>query len=750
MQTGERILIVEDNDDVVTFLADNILHPHGYDTLVARDGQDGLRRALEENPDLILLDLNLPRMTGMEVLKVLQKRGSNIPVILMTFYGSEEIAVEAFRLGVKNYIVKPFKSQEVLDAVEAAVGEGRLRREKELLTEQLMQTNKLLEQRVRDLTMLYEITQAMTKLMDLETLLSRVVEAAVFLSKADEGILFLLDEETGELYLRAAKGVGEEHADDLRMRLEDSLIGQVVEKGEPLRITSPEERLELKIKSGYLVSSLLYVPLRLQDEIKGVLGVSNRVSDSAFTAADEHRLNILADYAVIALENARLYEEERRRASQLALASHISQRVTSIPDVDTILSEVVELLSQNLGHYYSQILLRDGEATLVMREGTGDAGEEIKATNVQVPVDDQSVVGWAASHGEALCINDVRKEPRYRPQEQLSRTRAELAVPLRIGTRVIGVLDIHSDQRNAFDDDQKTMLQILGDQVATAIEHASSYKHTILDGDIAAVAEIAAVLSSASSEDDVLTVTMRGITDLLNVEDALLLLVQESGGDLEIKKSQRGALQEADRPPLKIDQGIAGWVVQRGEPLIVNDPSEDPRHDVNMAEDMGLKARSILCIPIRVQDRVVGAVELINKKVGGADARFNDNDLAKLTAVASMAALALENQRLESAAPPVEAIAPVRRTMVSLAQATARPLQSVAATTYGLKAGSQRGDISCSDDSLDQLLQSMELRIEQLASLHQLLNDLASSDGTAAELASFDRRLEMLQAKYAS
>jgi len=111
MQTGERILIIEDNEDIVTFLADNILHPHGYDTLISRDGQDGLQRALEETPDLILLDLNLPRMTGLEVLKVLQKRGSDIPVILMTFYGSEEIAVESFRLGVKNYIVKPFKSQ---------------------------------------------------------------------------------------------------------------------------------------------------------------------------------------------------------------------------------------------------------------------------------------------------------------------------------------------------------------------------------------------------------------------------------------------------------------------------------------------------------------------------------------------------------------------------------------------------------------------------------------------------------------
>lgn len=582
MQTGERILIIEDNEDVVTFLADNILHPHGYDTLISRDGQDGLRRALEENPDLILLDLNLPRMTGMEVLKVLQKRGSNVPVILMTFYGSEEIAVEAFRLGVKNYIVKPFKSQEVLDAVESAVGEGRLRREKELLTDQLMQTNKQLEQRVRDLTILYEITQAMTTLMDLETLLSRVVEAAVFLTKADEGILFLLDEETGELYLRAAKGVGDKYARELRMKLEDSLIGQVVETGEPLRVTSPEDRLELKVKSGYLVSSLLYVPLRLRDQIKGVLGVSNRVSDRAFTADDQHRLNILADHAVIALENARLYEEEQQRAFQLAMINHLSHRVTSILDLDALLSEVVELLSQDLGYYYSQILLKDGDEELAMREGTGKMGQEIRESRLKVPIDDGSIVGWAASHAEAICANDVRKEPRYQSHERLSRTRAELAMPLRVGTRVIGVLDVHSDRREAFGEDEKNILEVLADQVAIAIQNASSYEHAQNHGDGVALSE------------------------------------------------------------------------------------------------MGLA---------------------------------------------------------------------VREGLASLAEGTGQPLRSIAATTYALKARSERGDITCRDDTLDELLQSLELQVKQLALLHKVVADFASSEATAGDLATLVQRVKNLQAK---
>jgi two-component system NtrC family sensor kinase len=308
LETRERILLIEDSQDVVEYLRDTILKPAGFETVIANTGQEGLHLAVEEHPDLILLDLNLSHMTGMEVLRGLRDTVPAIPVTLLIFAGSEQIAVEALRLGVRNYVVKPLKSQEVLKAIEDGLRETRLRREKELLTAELMRANRQMERRVRELTMLYGITQAMTNLLDLETLLSRVVEAAVFLTNADEGMLFLIDEETGELYLRVAKGVGDKRASTVLLPARDSLIGQVVKTGEPLRIASSDPRLDLTVKTGYMVNSLLYVPLKLKAESKGVLAVSNRVSDRAFSRTDQSRLDLLADHTVIALENARLQE----------------------------------------------------------------------------------------------------------------------------------------------------------------------------------------------------------------------------------------------------------------------------------------------------------------------------------------------------------------------------------------------------------------------------------------------------------
>jgi two-component system NtrC family sensor kinase len=316
LEAKERILVIEDTADIATFLVDTILKPSGYAPLLATTGQEGLRLALEAAPDLIFLDLNLSGMTGMEVLRGLRDTVPSIPIALMIFAGSEELAVEAFRLGVKSYVVKPLKPPEILKAIEDALRETRLRREKELLTEELMRANREVERRVRELTMLYEITQAITGSADLETLLSRVVEVGVFLTSADEGMLFLIDEETNELYLRAAKGVGDKRASLLLLPAHDSLIGQVLKSGEPLRIASSDPRLDLTVKTGYMVNALLYVPLKIRGVTRGVLGVSNRISDRAFTRTDQSRLDLLADHTVIALEMARPYVAPRTADSE--------------------------------------------------------------------------------------------------------------------------------------------------------------------------------------------------------------------------------------------------------------------------------------------------------------------------------------------------------------------------------------------------------------------------------------------------
>jgi signal transduction histidine kinase len=143
-------------------------------------------------------------------------------------------------------------------------------------------------------------------MLDVEQLLNRIVEAGLYLTGAEEGSLLLMDQKNGDLYMRAARGLGEKFARGFRIKAEDSIAGQVVKTGEPYLESGNAQNL--KVKTGYLVKSVAYVPLKMGSSVVGVLLVDNKVSTRPFTQNDISLLSALADYAVIAINNARLYE----------------------------------------------------------------------------------------------------------------------------------------------------------------------------------------------------------------------------------------------------------------------------------------------------------------------------------------------------------------------------------------------------------------------------------------------------------
>ena len=117
-----KVLIIEDRRENIVFIANNILKPMGYDVITARDGQTGLEKAQTDAPDLIITDLKLPKMNGLEVLEHLANDGIHIPTIVMTFHGTEATAVKALRLGASDYLIKPFTMEEMQDALTRALG----------------------------------------------------------------------------------------------------------------------------------------------------------------------------------------------------------------------------------------------------------------------------------------------------------------------------------------------------------------------------------------------------------------------------------------------------------------------------------------------------------------------------------------------------------------------------------------------------------------------------------------------------
>jgi len=174
-------------------------------------------------------------------------------------------------------------------------------------------------QRAAKLRTLHNIGTTIVSSEDVDKVLTRVVEAAVFITNAEEGSLLLLDEGTDELYLRAQKGLGEKYANGYRLRVEDSVAGEVLQAGLPQRMVSRSK--DLKVVTGYMVNAIMYVPVCGRNGTVGVLSVDNQVAESTFTEDDEEFLLILAGYAALALENARRIEELERRSEEIAKKS---------------------------------------------------------------------------------------------------------------------------------------------------------------------------------------------------------------------------------------------------------------------------------------------------------------------------------------------------------------------------------------------------------------------------------------------
>jgi len=329
---AEKILIVDDDPRNVEFLRDSLLAPRGYATLSAGDGQDALRLALEEDPDLILLDLQMPKMDGFEVLEALRENGRQVPTILLTAHGSEHVAVQAFRLGVRDYFAKPFKAQEVLAAVDRSLTEARLRREKEELAERIRAVNRQLGQRFKELGILYRISKAVTSVLDLDQLLITVVEAARYVTGAREVSLCLSDEEKGETLLRATQGPNDSRARQVNKEANDVVVRRVITSGRPVTIADHQAG------QARQVLSTVAVPLSYRARTIGALCAYGKQNAGAFTDNDTYLLSALADHAAIAIENARLYEaaqselKQRREAEELITQLAYHDSLTGLPN----------------------------------------------------------------------------------------------------------------------------------------------------------------------------------------------------------------------------------------------------------------------------------------------------------------------------------------------------------------------------------------------------------------------------------
>jgi diguanylate cyclase (GGDEF)-like protein/putative nucleotidyltransferase with HDIG domain len=383
------------------------------------------------------------------------------------------------------------------------------------------------------------------------------------------------------------------------------------------------------------------VPVRHADRFAGVLSVFLD-SEEGFTKADTELLSLLASPAALIIENGRLVEIQRRRLQQAETITEVGRTITAILDLDALLSRVVDLIADHFGYYFVHVFEVDSEAgRAAFKAGTGFGGQIFKEQPLSLKIGEEGIVGWVAGAGEPLIANDVDKEPRYYFHPALADTRSELAVPIRLRDEVVGVLDVQSEERGAFDESDLATLETLADQLAVAMENARLYEQEQKRSrELSILLDAAQALASSLDLQEVLETIARKAKELTKADGTRIHLIQPDGKTLEPLVVLEDEAERILAVSLQVGAGVIGHVAASGVSEIVNHAEHDPRAiQVPGTPD---EPQSLLCAPLVSKAEVIGVMTL---SLAG-DREFKEASLPLVTSLASQAATAIEKARL--------------------------------------------------------------------------------------------------------
>jgi DNA-binding response OmpR family regulator len=362
----ENILLVESDPDISDLVARQALQPLGYRVQTVGDATSAIQQAAQVAPDLIIIDLNLPGLSGKDLLVALNSQGLQIPIIVIAEKGQENKVIQAFRLGGTDYLVWPVRETEVVAAVERALKQVREGRARQRLDQQLKETNQELQRRVRELTTIFGVGKAVISITDQHVLFDKIVEGMTYVAEADYGWLLVRDERSKNFILEAHRNLPDVWAKKTGRPMEDGISSLVALSGETLAIIG--EPLK-RFKVASLGRSAVVVPVKIRNEVIGLLVVV-RKQERPFERNTLTLLEAVADYASISLVNARLF-----RALEEATDSARDREKSKEKQIVTLQQRVHELIQPVT---YPIDLLLTGK----MGKLTDDQVKALKSTQV--------------------------------------------------------------------------------------------------------------------------------------------------------------------------------------------------------------------------------------------------------------------------------------------------------------------------------------------------------------------------------
>lgn len=503
------------------------------------------------------------------------------------------------------------------------------------------------ERRITELAIVNEIGQALSSALELDELLeivhlqvSRLFDTTNFyIASYQEGNTYW----TAEFHLEHG-----EQQPRTRYSLQAGLTGHIIRSREPLLFRTMADNQAFKQAHGAeiigeMARSWLGVPLIAADNLVGVMAIQDYKREHAYSQDDVALFLTIATQVANALENQRLVDESRRRAREMEVLNEVGRAITSVLDLNEVLRQIVDITKARFGHYFVSIALVEGEQAGMQHGSTiGDTDERLAEVGVWVDLDqEQSLIAEAVRTGQPVLADDVLHDPRYLPVEQLPDTRSELTVPIKVRGRIIGALDVQSNQPFAYDQADVALLQSLASQAGVALENARLFQET--QHRVQDLGDLYQATQAVGSELDLDILTDRLVDEACRLIGAdygvLVTLDPASGGILHFKTA---GIEEGRCPLSELPQGkgILKLLLQ-GLSVRVDDLRQHPAFEGLPAGHLPIV--SFLGLPLLYQGQVRGLLGVSNRATGP---KFDASAEDLLGSFAAQATVSLENVRL--------------------------------------------------------------------------------------------------------
>jgi signal transduction histidine kinase len=343
-----------------------------------------------------------------------------------------------------------------------------------------VQQDEISKQQLIETKTLMQIGQSLaeTERIGLDVVLQLIVDSArKLIPQAQKTVIHLLDEDNESLVPQAISGfqLDEKTIPRLRMHVGSGAAGQVLRDGITINIAdvnTDTRFLQTDIKPSY--RSLLVAPVQTAGKRLGTISVQSEKPD-AFVEHEAHLLKALGNQAAIAIENTRLFESTQQSLKEVNALYKISQGLAVSLDADQLIQDVLGMLQQNFGYYYVQIFLQDPiSGDLIFKKGSDVIGMKLDGQQFRLPRG-KGIIGYVAETETPFITNNVEEVVFFYRNPLLPDTQSELAVPIKVDGRVVGVLDIQQTPPYRLTDGDLHLTIAAADQLAVALQKASLY-----------------------------------------------------------------------------------------------------------------------------------------------------------------------------------------------------------------------------------------------------------------------------------